>query len=310
MIKNYIKKKIGNFYYYYEKKFLNNKSITIFLFHEISDNPSEFQKKNSLYHSNSEFNSILVWIKKNFNIVSPLDINNDINDKALITFDDGYLGSFKNAIPILQYHQIPSLHFLNMRPIIKKEPNIVSKIQYLSLKNKEFKNALMEINITKDEIYHVTPLIYKNCIKNITIDTSKIIAYQGELVTEQLLNEYANNNLVFLGNHLYDHWNIINLNENEIKEYYFRNCEYLKKYNNFINYFSFTHGMPKYNFNKKNLDQIRSFNPKHIFFSSGGIDFYENTYDRTFTTMIELNNRIYYYRKLRSKLFSNIRKLN
>ena len=106
-----------------------------------------------------------------------------------------------------------------------------------------------------------------------------------------------------MGNHLYDHWNIINLNENEIKDFYFRNYEYLKKYNNFINYFSFTHGVPKINFNKKKLEQIRSFNPNYIFFSSGGIDFFENIYDRTFTTMIELNNKTYYYRKLRSKYF-------
>ncbi len=310
MIKNYIRNKLGLFYYYYEKKFFNKDCITIFLFHEISDNPSEFQKKNNIYHTKSEFNSILVWIKKNFNVVSPLDINKDINNKALITFDDGYLGAFTNAIPILENHQMPSIHFLNMRPIIKKEPNIVSKVQYLCLKNKEFKNELLKINIIKDEIYQVTPSIYENCTRNISIDKNKIISYQGELVTEDLLCKYTNNNLVFLGNHLYDHWNIINLNENEIKDFYFRNYEYLKKYNNFINYFSFTHGVPKINFNKKNLEQIRSFNPNYIFFSSGGIDFFENIYDRTFTTMIELNNKTYYYRKLRSKIFSNIKTLN
>ena len=206
---------------------------------------------------------------------------------------------------------MPSLHFLNMRPIIKNEPNIVSKIDYLCLTNKEFKNALKNINITKDEIYQVTPSIYENCSRHIRLDKDKVISYQGELVSEEILKKYTNDNLVFLGNHLYDHWNIINLNENEIKNYYFKNYEHLKKYNNFINYFAFTHGVPKNNFNKKNLDQIRSFNPSYIFFSSGGIDsFYENTYDRTFTTMIELHNKTYYYRKLRSKIFSNINKLN
>ena len=310
MIKNYKKKKLGQLYFYYEKNFLNTNGVTTFLFHEISDNPSEFQKKFSLYHSKSEFKSLLKWIKKNFNVISPLDINKDIKNKALITFDDGYLGAFTNAIPILESHQMPSLHFLNMRPIIKKEPNIVTKIQYLSMTSEVFRNVLMKNNITKDEIYQVTPSIYKNCIKNIKIDKNKIISYQGELVNEELLNKYSNNNLVFLGNHLYDHWNVINLNENEIKDYYFKNFEYLKKYDNFINYFSFTHGVPKSNFNKKNLDQIKSFNPTQIFFSSGGIESYGNTYDRTFMTTIELNNKTYYYRKLRAKLFTNIKKLH
>ena len=184
MIKNYIKNRLGFFIIIMKKNFLIKIVLLLFYFMKF-DNPSEFQKKNNIYHTKSEFNSILVWIKKNFNVVSPLDINKDINNKALITFDDGYLGAFTNAIPILENHQMPSIHFLNMRPIIKKEPNIVSKVQYLCLKNKEFKNELLKINIIKDEIYQVTPSIYENCTRNISIDKNKIISYQGELVTEE-----------------------------------------------------------------------------------------------------------------------------
>ena len=49
MIKNIIKKIIGNIYYY-NFKFTNKKeSLTIFLFHEVTNKPSEFQKKHKIF---------------------------------------------------------------------------------------------------------------------------------------------------------------------------------------------------------------------------------------------------------------------
>ena len=55
MIKNIIKKIIGNIYYY-NFKFTNKKeSLTIFLFHEVTNKPSEFQKKHKIFHTVDEF---------------------------------------------------------------------------------------------------------------------------------------------------------------------------------------------------------------------------------------------------------------
>ena len=41
---------------------------------------------------------------------------------------------------------------------------------------------------------------------------------------------------------------------------------YLEKYKNYIDIFSFTHGVPGINFNKDNLSQIISYKPKFVFF--------------------------------------------
>ena len=73
MIKNQIKKLSGWSIYFFEKIF-KNKKLNIFLFHEITDSPSEFQKKNSIFHSQKEFTSIINWISNNYKIISPNDI--------------------------------------------------------------------------------------------------------------------------------------------------------------------------------------------------------------------------------------------
>ena len=102
MIKDIIKKILGNTYYFSSKLFAKKNNLTIFLFHEITDTPSKFQLKHNIYHKIDEFKKIINWIKKNYNIISPKEILSDKKLKALITFDDGYQGSFKNGIPLLK----------------------------------------------------------------------------------------------------------------------------------------------------------------------------------------------------------------
>ena len=299
MIKKQIKKLSGWSIYLTEKIF-KNKKLSIFLFHEITERPSEFQKKNNIFHSGKEFELIINWISENYKIISPLDIEKENLNCALITFDDGYEGAFKNAIPFLIEKKIPSLHFLNMKPIKEKEPNIVSKIEYLSLNSSKFINYILKQKI-KNPIYEVTPEIFNEFLKNNSLDIDKINKYQGNLVSLETLDKYSNNEFVYYGNHLYDHWNIINLNMEEIERFYFKNKEILNKYKNFIDIFSFTHGVPLKNFSKKNLDQILSFKPMYVFYSSGGIKKYNNnTYDRTFLSLEDLKNKIFYFRKFRS----------
>ncbi len=294
-------KKIAGWIIYLIETTSTKKNLDIFLFHEITNKPSKLQKEYKIFHNISDFKKIINWISNNYKIISPLDIKNLKKKSALITFDDGYAGAFENAVPYLIKNRIPSLHFLNMKPIINKEPNIVSKIQYLNKNNKIFKKYLNKKKI-KNPIYEINPKKFKNFDKKISLNNNKIIEYQGKLVSTNILKKYSNNDFVFYGNHLYDHWNMINLDIKEIKNLYFQNKRYLKKYKNFIDIFSFTHGIPHKNFSKKNLNQLLSFKPMYIFYSSGGNKKYNmKTFDRTFLTLEDLKNKIFYFRKFRSK---------
>lgn len=300
MIKHQVKKIIGWIIYLFENKSKKN-FLDIFVFHEITNNPSKFQKKHKIFHKLNDFKIIIKWIAENYNIISPLEIGTIKKNSALITFDDGYEGVFKNAIPYLLKNNIPSLHFLNMKPIIDNEPSIVSRIEFLKDKNRNFKKFLIE-NKIEDPIYEINPDIFKKFNESDLQDKNEIIEYQGKLVSTKVLRKYSNSDLIFYGNHLYDHWNIINLNMKNIRNFYFKNKNLLKRYKNFIDIFAFTHGIPLKNFSKKNLNQILSFKPMHIFYSSGGNKKYNSkTYDRTFLTKEDIKNKIFYFRKFRAK---------
>ena len=90
------------------------------VYHEVSDKPSKFHLENNLSITKQNFYNQLIFLKNNFNIISPLDLisNNFATPATLITFDDGAKGFFNNARTILEELKIPCVHFLNMEPIL------------------------------------------------------------------------------------------------------------------------------------------------------------------------------------------------
>ena len=96
-----------------------NRTLTVFVYHDVSDNPSEFSLKYNLNVCPEIFEHQINFIKNNFNIISSDDLlEARIPPKAaLITFDDGFRSYFKNAVPILKKYSVPSIIFLNMEPV-------------------------------------------------------------------------------------------------------------------------------------------------------------------------------------------------
>ena len=304
-MKYQFKKILGSLLKRVDKVFYGKK-LSIFNFHEITNQPSEYQKKHKIYHSLEEFVNIIEWISNNYEFTSPNEIEESKNkcQSALITFDDGFDGVFKNALPYLIKKKIPSLHFLNMGPIVNDKPSVISIIEYLNLYDKRFKNFLSSKKI-KFPIYEVNPTILNDFKDLNSLNNKEITKFQGNLVNFETLKKYQDNNFVFYGNHLYDHWNVIKLNKSEIYNFYFTNRLILKEFKNFVDIFAFTHGIPSKNFSKSNLNQILSFNPKFIFFSSGGVRQSKNKiFDRTFLTYNEIENKHFYYRKFRAKFIN------
>ena len=107
------------------KLFNGRKKVTVFLYHEISDAPSEFSKSFGLCVSNMVFRKQVDWIRKNFTIIHPKDLlhpNIIPSNAALITFDDGFKDAYRNGISYLVKNKIPSLMFLNMGCVLDKTP--------------------------------------------------------------------------------------------------------------------------------------------------------------------------------------------
>ena len=62
--------------------------------------------------SKDEFESIIFWLKKNFNFLNPNDLMDSKKDGVLLTFDDGFHNNFSNVLPLLTKYSIPGLFFI------------------------------------------------------------------------------------------------------------------------------------------------------------------------------------------------------
>jgi peptidoglycan/xylan/chitin deacetylase (PgdA/CDA1 family) len=243
--------------------------LTIFVFHEISDKPSEFCKDNDLAISIKSYIAIINWIQSNYKIISPKDLlGGEIfyESSALITFDDGFYGSFKNGLSILEERGISSLFFLNMRPVIEGVPILSAVAIYLEKYDRNFVRFCIKNNLKSPFYLTLTPLLYSSFqIKYGKIDEDVINSYQGRFVNSNLLKLQQDNNLVFYANHFYDHWNARALSDIEIKEQYYSNKKELCKYKNYIDFFAFTNGEPEKAYGSSEVNILKGTSVKKIF---------------------------------------------
>jgi len=109
LIKSKLKRQIfnicnTNFYLYLKKNYIKKKKyLTILNFHKVSP------KSNSAYTSISPkiFEELIIYIKKNFNIVSFSNLNEkSVKPKIILSFDDGYKDFIEYAVPILKKHNV------------------------------------------------------------------------------------------------------------------------------------------------------------------------------------------------------------
>ena len=109
MIRSLLKKQIfnicnTNFYLNLKKNHIKKKKyLTILNLHKVSP------KSNSAYTSISPkiFEELLIYIKKNFNIISFANINEkSIKPKLILSFDDGYKDFIEYTVPILKKYDV------------------------------------------------------------------------------------------------------------------------------------------------------------------------------------------------------------
>ena len=235
------------------------------LFHEVSDDPSRFHFNNNLNVTKQNFYNQLIFLKNNFNIISPLDlISKKFNTPAaLITFDDGAKGFFNNAKPILEDLKIPCIHFLNMEPILGGL-NINGLVSYLLDVDKKIFNYFNTKNINTRNI------TYNKIIKYLdNFDKSSIInkanEYHGPWASMEDLEKCNNSNLIFFGNHLFNHYNCLNLEKNELIFQFNENKKHLDKLKNSINFFSYPYGHPNIFYNHITNSILNELGVKYIF---------------------------------------------
>jgi len=244
------------------QKIINNSTI-VFLFHSISDNPSKSYQSNALHVKLNNFKFQIDYIKSNFNIISPLDIDKKYTKPAaLITFDDGLLDYYTNAVPILNKLNVPSINFINFYSVennfnIKLAKNFlkIKKISYVDKSDKEYnEQSLFESD--KYKLFLKTNDLY-----------DEFIIFQGNFLSLKELSEFENYSNVYIGNHLYEHFRATKIDDNLKKYQYQTNKIKLQKYKNYLDYFSYPFGRYNIDYNKDTDKLFKNLAVKKIFYA-------------------------------------------
>ncbi len=246
-------------------RYFSKKGLFVFLFHDVSDVPSEFCRKNELSVTLKIFEKQIEFVKNNFNICSIDDFSEPEKLRApaaLITFDDGLESYFSNALPILKKYNCPSILFVNMEPVMGK-PFYGGLLSYLAEKNNLFKK-------TYPHYFNLHPSIIERFLKEnpITDLETKLIEYYGPFGSIEIMKMHEKNKLCFYGNHLFNHHNALTLSSDELSEAYRKNKAVLESFENHRNCFAYTFGSRS----NETTNTIRENGVKHIFNSHSKIN--------------------------------------
>jgi len=290
-------------------KFLN-KSVFVFVYHDITNYPSEFSQNYDLNVEPEIFFSQVATISKLFNIISPTDLISGNFDKpaALFTFDDGFKSYFTDAIPILDNFDFPSINFINY-DVIKGDLFWPSLITYLCDKDDDYSQYKNFYNIhieRQPEFLFVKEKVVKKYIDEHSHRDSlfnNVKKYQGIFANNNDLKKSEKNHNVFLGSHLYKHLNCTMLSKKRLIYLLNKNFEHLSRFSNFINFFAYPFGQPKKCFNGELNNFLKKQKIIKIFSSSSTLNFNANNYlfDR-----IALTNEKYDEKSLLLFLFKKL----
>ena len=266
------------------QRFMLKDSLTIFCYHDVSNNPNEFSRNFNLNVPPDLFDFQIRFIKKNFNIISPDDLlTQSLPPKAaLITFDDGFQSYFRNAIPILEANHVPSLIFLNSEPI---QGGVFwsGLVTYLTEKNEDFRKYLLKQPGNDNASLPLFLLCSRQTVdaflKEADIDVKeKISEFVGDFADEGDLEAIAENGLVTFGNHLYNHYVPNQMSDEEFLTQYEKNRSFLRVYPNYRDLFSFPFGQPESCFSDKHIDLLKDTGVKRVFYSSGKVNYRSSLY--------------------------------
>ena len=224
------------------------------MYHDVNDEPENFYKKNNLNVYKKNFIKQIKFLKEEYNILKPSFTNfnkNKIN--VLITFDDGCKSYLENALPILTKNRVYSINFLNYDVI----DNRVMWPMFL--------NDLMEFKkLVKKEYFKINDIdLYTKKFKNY-INLKK---YNKYFLNKYDLKKMEKNKYCFLGSHLFHHLNCVSISKKYLIKMIDLNNNKLKKYNNYIKYFSYPYGQYKLNYNNKTDKIILSKGYEKIFYA-------------------------------------------
>ncbi|PBQ31147.1 hypothetical protein CNR22_05000 [Sphingobacteriaceae bacterium] len=186
----------------------------------------------------SEFEKVIVYIKKNFDIVPLSEIfeihraKRKVSRKTLaLTFDDGYENNFNIALPVLKKHNVPATFYIISKSLV--EDNYLAWPDMIDIIKKNHKEDI----VVKNYVFKF-PSFYNEALKLDLPAYLKTLGEHTETLASELLDRfgyktkelnaspellrlikgkelanYANESLIEFGAHSHSHFNMEFLNK-------------------------------------------------------------------------------------------------
>ncbi len=187
-------------------------------------------------------------IRECFHVIEPRQLlaGNYPRPAALITFDDGNLSYFQNALPLLKARGIPSVAFLNMGPI-RGELCWSGLVTYLA----RFEPAFSGDEAGERDFTRFDEARVRRYLESADGDgvLERARRFRGAIATEREVAAVAGEPLVSLANHLYNHYNATLLGD-RLGDEYWKNQRILDDHPRGIRFFS-------HPFSRQNADTVR-----------------------------------------------------
>ncbi|HEX2866162.1 MAG TPA: FkbM family methyltransferase [Ignavibacteriales bacterium] len=172
-----------------KKKENFTETVNVLLYHRVALDPLDTQL---LSVSPKNFEEQIKFLKDNFKIVHLRNLIDEIKNKALvpntiaITFDDGYLDNFTNALPILEKFKVPATIFVTAGMAGSKEEFWWDALERILFYNQNLPQGL---NLSSDkENYDIKLLTAQDKLRAYEILHS-ILKSQTENERKQLLSD-------------------------------------------------------------------------------------------------------------------------
>ena len=207
------------------------RGLTVFIFHDITATPSEFQLTSQTFTRPEAFREQVGWIRERFTLVDPLQLprlggtGQLPANAAMITFDDVWAGVFHVGLPFLREQHIGVLCFLNMGTL-EGDPDLAVVRRY---ERAAPPRSGLRLGGSIDVSTGARVLAE---IGGSYRDDAAFRSYQGAIATLDDVTTASSYGNVWFGSHLYHHWDVRTISNDLYKDSYRRNEAALAQFPN------------------------------------------------------------------------------
>lgn len=223
------------------------KPLKVFFFHQVSSRFVDGKDKESIFSSMKMFEENINYLKNHYQLISLSEANELFQNRnirrkryAVITFDDGY-ANILDALQVLKKQRIPATIFVNSKYVFERTVGVInlSVLAHSSVPNELNEDQKLQIDqLCKHNLQEG----YKRCWDSLMETLPTLPSTLEDLYLTPIQLEQLDKSLFTIGMHGYEHYNSLQLTDEEFLENVERDYANLSQYPNFIPFFCFPYG--------------------------------------------------------------------